>query len=184
MILTTVGCESSSYLQKGAALGALGGAGLGALIGHASHNTAAGALIGAGAGAVAGGATGAVMDNSEKRAEAAAAREAEIDHGGATTTDVLAMTREGVDPQLIINYVNSAGMEQPLTTQDIIYLRDHGVSYQVVEAMRIAPVVSMPPGYVRVPPPRTAVIVEGDPYGPCCYPRYGCGYGYYGCRCR
>jgi len=45
------GCTT---VQKGAAVGAAGGAGLGAIIGHQSGKTGQGALIGAGAGALTG----------------------------------------------------------------------------------------------------------------------------------
>ena len=45
------GCTT---VQKGAAVGAAGGAGLGAIIGHQSGETGKGALIGAGAGALVG----------------------------------------------------------------------------------------------------------------------------------
>src|SRR4051812_34308165 len=99
--LTASGCESTSYFQRGAGLGALGGAGIGALIGRASHHTATGALVGAGVGAVAGGAAGATIDESKKRAEAAAIAADDIDRGGATTAEVLAMTRAGIEPGII-----------------------------------------------------------------------------------
>ncbi len=185
MVLTASGCDMTSYFQRGAAFGALGGAGIGALVGHANHNTAAGALIGTGVGAVAGGVGGAVLDESKKRADAAAQAAADFDPGGATTTEVLAMTRAGVDPQLIVNYVNRAGMNQPLTYQDIIYLRDQGVSAEVVETMRTSRSAGMPAECVRVLPPRRVIVVGDDPWSPCYYPQYGVAYGYgYGCRCR
>src|SRR6478735_408328 len=66
-LLAVGGCESAFYGQRGAVLGALGGGGIGALIGHATHHTAAGALIGTGVGAVAGGATGTALDNLDAK---------------------------------------------------------------------------------------------------------------------
>src|SRR4051812_10089740 len=180
------GCQSSSYTQRGTVLGGLGGAGIGALIGRATGHTTAGAAIGAGAGAVTGAAVGSGLDEIEarNRAEIAAQLGRDVDPGGATTVEVLEMTRAGVAPQLIINYVNSAGMMQPLTTQDVIYLRDQGVDANVVQAMLACRVVAMPPGYVRVVPQRQTVIIEDDSCGgPCCYPHVGFGYGY-GCHCR
>src|SRR4051794_14726182 len=148
-IATAGGCETSSYMQRGTLLGGLGGAGIGALVGKATGHTAVGTAVGAGAGAIAGAAVGSQMDNNEARKQAAAAAQADIDPGGATTVDVLQMTRAGVPPQEIINYVNHAGMLDALTTQDVIYLRNQGVSSEVVQAMIAARVVGMPPQRVR-----------------------------------
>lgn len=57
--LILIGCTTT---QKGAALGGLGGAALGGIIGHQSGHGVAGALIGAGAGAVGGALIGEQMD--------------------------------------------------------------------------------------------------------------------------
>ncbi|HEX4148710.1 MAG TPA: hypothetical protein VHY20_06975, partial [Pirellulales bacterium] len=43
-MLTAAGCQSPYYTQQGAALGGLGGAGVGALVGSASGHPGAGAL--------------------------------------------------------------------------------------------------------------------------------------------
>jgi len=52
------GCTT---VQKGAGIGAVGGGGLGAIIGHQSGHAGEGALIGAGAGALAGALIGDTM---------------------------------------------------------------------------------------------------------------------------
>ena len=57
--LTLFGCTTT---QKGAAVGGLGGAVLGGIIGHQSGHGVEGALIGAGAGAVGGALVGEQMD--------------------------------------------------------------------------------------------------------------------------
>jgi hypothetical protein len=186
-VLGASGCESASYGQKGAGLGALGGAGIGALIGHATGHTAAGALIGTGVGAVTGAAVGTSLDDIEarNRAEISARLGREVVSGGATTTEVLAMTRAGVDSQLIINYVNASGMVQPLTVQDVIYLHDQGVSNDVIQAMQNPRVAQYAPQVVRVVPPRETVIIEDNSWGsPYCYPHYHFSYGCGGCGCR
>lgn len=59
MPLAIIGCTTT---QKGAAIGGLGGAALGGIIGHQSGHGAEGALIGAGAGAVGGALIGEQMD--------------------------------------------------------------------------------------------------------------------------
>jgi hypothetical protein len=61
------GCESQG--QTGAALGGLGGAGLGAIIGHQSGHTAEGALIGGAVGAGGGYILGSEQDKKKTQAE-------------------------------------------------------------------------------------------------------------------
>ncbi len=56
------GCTT---VQKGAGIGAVGGGGLGAIIGHQSGHTGEGALIGAGAGALAGALIGDAMEQNK-----------------------------------------------------------------------------------------------------------------------
>jgi outer membrane protein OmpA-like peptidoglycan-associated protein len=66
-VLILSGCASWNKTQKGAVVGTAAGAGMGAVIGKASGNTAMGAIIGA----AVGGATGAVIGHSmDKQAEA------------------------------------------------------------------------------------------------------------------
>ena len=66
-LVFTSGCESSG--QTGAALGGLGGAGLGAIIGHQSGRTAEGALIGGAVGAGGGYILGNEQDKKKTQAE-------------------------------------------------------------------------------------------------------------------
>lgn len=184
-LLAASGCESTSYGQRGTVLGALGGGGIGALIGRATGHTGSGALIGAGAGALTGAVVGSTLDDidARNRAEFSAQLGREVDPGGATTTEVLAMSRAGVDLQLIINYVNRAGMVQPLTVQDVIYLHEQGVNSDVIQAMQNPGGAYAPPGVVQVMPPRQTVIIDDDPWDSCHYPRYRFSYGYGGCGC-
>jgi uncharacterized protein YcfJ len=186
LCLTTaaVGCRSPYYADQGTAVGALGGAGIGALIGKATGHTAAGAVIGAAAGAVGGNLVGTAMDNEEAKNRVAIAAQLgrPVAQGTATPGEVIAMTRAGVDQQLIINYVDSAGMAQPITAQDVIYLNQQGVATPVIQAMQTAH--GPPPAVVAAAPP-PPVVVEEYPYGyygpywhpyyHCCGPRFGWG---------
>lgn len=70
MLLT--GCNTVKSLnntQKGAGIGAVGGAGIGALIGNKAGNTAVGAIIGGALGGVAGGFIGKKMDKQAAEIE-------------------------------------------------------------------------------------------------------------------
>jgi|SRR3990172_8639974 len=75
------------------------------------------------------------------------------------------MSRAGVDPRLITNYINTSGMAQPITAQDVIYLHQQGVSPDVIQAMQ-APRVAQATPAVFVPPPPGPVVVEEVVYGP------------------
>ena len=76
------------------------------------------------------------------------------------------MTRAGVDPQLITNYVQTSGMASPIGTQDVIYLSQQGVATPVIQAMQtpVAPQVA-----AAAPP--VVVVEELHPIGPPVYYR-------------
>jgi hypothetical protein len=133
-----LGCQSPYYADRGALTGGLAGAGVGALIGNAVGETAGGAAIGAGVGALTGGAIGGALDDIEarNRAEIASQLGRPVAQGQATVGEVVAMTRAGVNPQLIANYVNNSGMAQPVGAQDVIYLTQQGVPADVIQAMQ------------------------------------------------
>ena len=68
IIAASLGCTGAppSNREAGALGGAALGAGLGAIVGHATHNTGAGIAIGAGAGALAGAAIGNAEDTTNQ----------------------------------------------------------------------------------------------------------------------
>jgi hypothetical protein len=162
-----VGCRSPYYADRGALTGGLAGAGVGALIGNAVGETAGGAAIGAGVGALTGNAIGGALDDIEarNRAEIAAQMGRPVAQGQATVGEVVEMTRAGVDPRLISNYVTNSGMAQPVNAQDVIYLTQQGVAPDVIQAMQ-APRVAQAPPAVVVPPPGPVIIEEYRPYYP------------------
>jgi hypothetical protein len=176
LVAAIAGCRSPYYADKGALLGGLGGAGVGAIVGNAVGNTGAGALIGAGAGALGGAVVGNALDDVEARnraqiAHQMAAMNMQPPVGAVTANDVVQMTRAGVAPDLIVNHIQANGVAGPMQSGDIISLTQQGVDPRVISAMqsppiRVAsapPVVAGPPVVVeRVPPP---IIVE-ECYGP------------------
>jgi hypothetical protein len=150
----------------------LAGAGIGAIVGNSVGSPVAGTAIGAGIGALTGGAIGGAMDDlaAQNRAEIAAHLGRPVAQGAATVEEVVAMTRAGVDPQLIANYVNNSGVARPITAQDVIYLSQQGVAASVIDTMQ-RPVVAAAPQPVRVAQQPVPVIVEEYHYGaPYCYP--------------
>ncbi len=173
--LAPTGCRSPYYADRGAGVGALGGAGVGALVGNSVGDTAAGALIGAGVGALGGAAVGSAIDEAQaqNRAELAAVMGRQVAPGAATIEEVVAMSQQGVAPQLIQNYVRTSGMARPLTAADVIYLHQAGVQTDVIQVMQTppSPPASATPVYAQGPP----VIVEEHYYDPW----YGPHFGYY-----
>lgn len=173
------GCRSPYYADRGAGLGALAGAGAGAIIGDATGgNAGSGALIGAGLGALTGAAVGTEMDAlaAQNRAEIAAQMGRQVQAGAANVQEVIAMTRAGVDPRLIQNYVRTSGVVAPLAASEVIYLHEQGVSTDVIQVMQSPPVVNPPIVASRAP-----VVVEEHYYGPpACYrPHFGYHHGYH-----
>ncbi|HMP07563.1 MAG TPA: hypothetical protein PJ982_14535, partial [Lacipirellulaceae bacterium] len=126
-----------------------------------------GALIGAGVGALTGNVVGGALDDIEarNRAQIAAQMGRPVAQGAATPAEVVAMTRAGVNPQLIVNYIQTSGVAQPPSAQDVIYLSQQGVAPEVIHAMQTPQVVQASHVAV-VPPPPGAVYVEEVVYAP------------------
>lgn len=173
-LIGDAGCQSPYYADRGAGIGALAGAGAGAIIGDATGgNAGSGALIGAGLGALTGAAVGTNMDQmaAQNRAEIAAQIGRQVRAGAANTQEVVAMTKAGVDPRLIQNYVRTSGVARPISASDVIYLHQQGVSIDVIQAMQTPTVVNPP--LVAGPP----VFFEEHYYGPPAY--YGPQFDYH-----
>src|SRR6516165_7685822 len=110
--LAVTGCQSASNADQGALFGGATGGVLGGIIGHQFHNTAAGAVIGAGAGALTGAVVGSKIDEAEARNRALI--EARLGHpvspGAVSIDDVIAMTKAGVNEDVIVSHVNNNGV--------------------------------------------------------------------------
>ena len=156
-------------------LGGVFGAGTGALIGAATGHAAAGAAIGAGAGALAGAAIGHSQDETDKRNRELIAQQLgrQVSPGAVTPNDVIAMTRAGVNEELILNHIRAHGMAAPLQPQDLIALQQQGISSRVIATMQACPPqVPQPQAVIVGQPAPPPVVVGVDPYwGPRYYPR-------------
>ncbi len=183
--LFSQGCSTPYRSEKGAVIGGLGGAGLGAIVGNAVGNTGAGAAIGAGVGALSGAAVGGSLDEIEaqNRAEIEARLGRPAPTGAVTIADVISMTRAGLSEDVIVTFVQSHGMAAPIQAADLIALQQQGVSPRVMQAMQAPPpVAAAPAAYgapVMVAPP---YVVPAPVYypAPCYYrpyPRRGVSWG-------
>ena len=79
---------------------------------------------------------------------------------------MIGMTQNRVDEALIVNQIRSRGMLMPLTSNDIIWLQQNGVSPRVIATMQ----EMQPPPAVIVGQP-APVVVGGYYYGRPYYPR-------------
>ncbi len=176
LALALAGCNSPYYADKGALLGGLAGAGVGTAIGDATGHEGAGAIIGAATGALTGAAIGSGMDEVEakNRAQIASQLGRQVPPGNVTLADVVAMTRAGVDEELIASHIRANGLARPLQTGDLITLQQEGVSKRVIQALQEPRTVAAQPA-VGAPGAPPAVIVE-QPYYP---PPYYYGPPYY-----
>lgn len=165
MTLCVVGCQSPYHADKGALAGGLLGAGAGAIIGDATGgNAGTGAAIGAGLGALTGTVVGSEMDEMEARNRAMIEKQygRQLAAGATTIDEVINMSNAGVDDTLIVNHVKANGMAAPLSSNDLITLKQNGVSEPVIAAMQAPPVVKPVPVATTQAQP---VIVEEHYYG-------------------
>src|SRR5688500_10738205 len=164
------GCRSPYYSDGGALAGGLTGAGVGAATGDASGKAGPGAAIGAAIGALTGNAVGESIDADLARSRAEIeARMGRQMAGAVTSQDIIAMTQAGLSEEVIATHVRASGVAQPPGVDELIYLRNSGVSDRVIQALQQAPQPGAPPVVYAAPPPRE-VLVEHY-YGP---PWYAC----------
>lgn len=170
LFLGAAGCASPYHADRGALFGGVMGAGLGAVAGAAVGDPLAGAAIGGVAGTMTGAVVGGAIDDVEarNRAEIAARLGRPAPIGAVTVPDVISMTQAGVSEDVIATHVRNHGLARPLTTNDIIYLQQNGVTPRVVQAMQASPgpvMVGAPaypagPAYVVEAAPPPVVVVE------------------------
>lgn len=164
------GCRSPYYADRGALVGGLAGAGLGAAIGENNDNPLLGAAIGAVGGTIAGSAMGAGIDADI--AQERAAVQAQIGRqlsSQVTIPDVVAMSQAGVSEDVMIRQVEAAGVNAEMTTTDVIALHQQGVPTRVIEAMQRARTNGAASRVAYVQPAPQSVIVERHYVRPPCY---------------
>ena len=165
-LLLAAGCASPYRADRGALFGGVMGAGLGAVAGAAVGDPLAGAAIGGVAGTMTGAVVGGAIDDVEarNRAEIAAHLGRPAPTGAVTIPDVISMAQAGVSEDVIATHVRNHGLARPLSSNDLIYLQQNGVTPKVVQAMQAstgppAPMIAGPPVY----PPGPAYVVEAAP---------------------
>lgn len=163
------GCRSMSYGDKGTLFGGAFGAGTGAAIGAKSGHPVEGALIGTAIGAITGSAVGNSIDKdvARNRAEVEARMGRQM-ASAVTPQDVVAMTQAGLSDEVIATHIRAHGVAQPPQVNDLILLRNQGVSDHVLKAMQTSP---GPQTALANAPGAAPVIIQERVYAP--PPYYG-----------
>ncbi len=87
----------------------------------------------------------------------------QVSASAVTPNDVIAMTRGGVNEELIVNHIRSHGTAAPLQPNDLITLQQQGVTPRVIATMQACPPPAPQPVVVEQAPP--PVVVQTYPYG-------------------
>ena len=146
--------SGQSYAEEGAVNGGVAGAIIGGIIGHQNDETAEGALIGGAVGALAGGLLGNDRDQQQWRAYQYQQQQQIRYQNGVSFNDVVVMSQSGVAPHVIINQIQTNGVRQRPSVNDIIGLHQRGVADSVLDAMQRARLATAP---YRVRQPRPVV---------------------------
>lgn len=132
--------------QRGAVLGGLGGAIAGAIIGENNDEAGGGAAIGGAIGAVAGGLLGNARDRElsapsyyRQTVPTPSTYTPPVPTGAVSFGDVVAMCRSGVSENVIMNQIQTRGVQRRPQVSDIISLHQQGVSEVLISAMQQAP---------------------------------------------
>lgn len=160
-------CWAQQRTTGGAAVGGAAGAIIGGIIGHQNDETPEGALIGGAVGAITGGLIGRAQDNNiaQQRAyreqayyqgqQQAYVQQQAIAVSGVSMADVVSMSRSGVSEAVIMNHLQSKGVQRRLEVSDIIALHQQGVSDTLISVMQQAPLATQ-----LAAPARSPVIVQ------------------------
>lgn len=152
LALLTVGCQNpagqTNHAGNGALAGGAIGAGTGAIIGSTSGDAGEGALIGGAIGAVTGAIIGNSIDQSQREnvQQQSPQTMARVDTGQPLgLADIKALARAGVSDEIIISQIRSSRTMYRLSTAEILYLKDAGVSNRVIDFMINTPSLYPPP---------------------------------------
>jgi hypothetical protein len=167
-VLLLSGCTSMSHTEQGAVTGGVVGGAAGALVGSAFHAPLAGAAVGAGVGALAGGAAGNAQDRAEDRAvRQAAATQAAAARSMLTLEEIVKMTQSHIEDAVIINQIRQTGSVYNLNGDQIIWLKQQGVSDAIITEMqtRYQAVYTRPAPVVIYERPAPVYVGVGGYYG-------------------
>ena len=129
----TLGCQSNqTRVGEGALIGGILGATAGGIIGHQSGHGGQGAGIGAAAGALTGALVGSQINKPGQETQGTTAP----NPNQMTLSQIVDLTKQGVNEAVIIDRIRMTNSRFTLTASDIDYLKQQGVSLNVINAMQ------------------------------------------------
>ncbi len=135
VVLFGVGCQNTqSRAVEGGIIGGLLGATAGGIIGHQSGHGGGGAVIGAATGVLAGAVVGSQIEKpksqgAEEPAVSANAKQMSIQQ-------IIELSSQKVSDDEIINKIRLTDSKFNLSSVDLAYLKEHGVSQKVIDSMQ------------------------------------------------
>ncbi|QEG22190.1 glycine zipper domain-containing protein [Mariniblastus fucicola] len=173
-MLVPLGCKSlygqyQSSPRNDTIAGGVAGAIIGGIVGKQNDETPEGIAIGAALGALAGNVAGNARQDMEAQRRAyneAAYRQQLVNQQvqqqafqrSASVQDVISMTQNGIGSSVIMNHLQSVGVQQEIGVNEIITLHRAGVNEQVISLMQ-----QMGSGQVAVQPTSAPVVVQPTP---------------------
>lgn len=163
LVVVQSGCQSfRPNTTAGGLLGGTTGGMIGAAIGSSEGKSGEGALIGA----LAGGLTGAAIGNqadqvNDRQRQIENQNAARVRESAVSIGDVIQMSQTGLGDELIINQINSNGIVRRATTNDLIQLKNAGVSDSVITKFQTAPNAAAYPAAI---PPQPNYVTTGPPF--------------------
>jgi len=171
-IATTASDAFAQRAQRGAVLGGLGGAVVGGLIGDHNDKAGAGAAIGGALGIVGGAVLGNARDKEinaqrqqqqyyyQQRSYAQQQRQYVQTQAAVSINDVITMSRSGLSDSVVMNQIQTRGVQQQLQVSDIIAMHQQGVSDIVISTMQGARVG----GGAVYSQPQSIIVQQGPVY--------------------
>ena len=134
LVSATAGCQSSdTRATEGTIIGGLLGATAGGIVGHQSGHGLEGAGIGAAAGAL----TGAIVgSNIKKQGHKGGSSAQAANPNQMTMQQIVDMTKQGINENVIIDKIRLTNSKFSLSPQEVGYLKEQGVSQDVINTMQ------------------------------------------------
>ena len=135
LITLSFGCQSAeTRATEGAIIGTVLGAGAGYAIGKQSGHGGEGAGIGAAAGALGGLLVGSQIKKGGQQSSAPAQQGANPNQ--MSLQQIVDLTKQGANEAVIIDRIRLSNSKFQLTAPDVDYLKQQGVSQNVINAMQ------------------------------------------------
>jgi len=145
--------------EQGTLLGAAAGGGAGAAIGKKTGNPILGAVIGTLGGGIVGNRIGDEIDQ-RRAAEAYYYQQQQQQQqyqqyqqmSAVSLDQVVQLTRNGLSDDLILSHIEQNGFQQTISANDLITLKQQGVSDRVIQALQRSSGQGRPSGLAQHPP--------------------------------